>query len=111
MAEAGDAFAVERLLSRPDLPLEAEPYWLAFTDLDRNRPKNKIGGGMAGTVDLPDSIDLDRIRAEGGRQGYEGEGLEDFVAILRGIDDEFVRVNSLRILAELKATISRSSKR
>lgn len=66
---------------------------------------------MAGTVDLPDSIDLDRIRSEGARQGYDGEALEDFVEILRGIDDEFVRVNSLRILAEFKASISRSNKR
>lgn len=112
MAEAGGAnadFATERLLSRPDLPSEAEPYWSAFTDLDRSRPKNKIGGGMIGTVDLPECIDLDKIRAEGARQGYEGEALEDFVAILRGIDDEFVRVNSLRIAAELKAAVSRSS--
>lgn len=84
---------------------------MAFSDLDRSRPVNKIGGGMAGTVDLPSSIDLDRIRAEGARQGYDGEDLEDFVAILRGIDDAFVRVNSLRLLAEFKATMSRSSKR
>jgi hypothetical protein len=66
---------------------------------------------MVGTVDLPDNIDLDRIRAEGARQGFEGEDLEDFVAVLRGIDDEFVRVNSLRLAAEFKAAISRSSKR
>ena len=63
---------------------------------------------MAGTVDLPDSIGLDRIRAEGARQGYDGEALDDFVAILRGIDDEFVRVNSLRLAAEFKAAVSRS---
>lgn len=66
---------------------------------------------MAGTVDLPDSIDLDRIRAEGARQGYDGEALEDFVAILRAIDDEFVRVNSLRLAAEFKAAMARSNKR
>jgi hypothetical protein len=66
---------------------------------------------MVGSVDLPDCIDLDRIRAEGARQGYEGDSLEDFVAVLRGIDDEFVRVNSLRIAAEFNAAVARSSKR
>lgn len=114
MADSGGphaGFAQERLLSRPDLPDEAEPYWAAFLDLDRDRRKNKIGGGMVGSVDLPDCIELDRIRAEGVRQGYEGDGLEDFVAVLRGIDDEFVRVNSLRIAAEFKAAVARSNKR
>jgi hypothetical protein len=114
MAEAGGpnaGFATERLLSRPDLPDEAEPYWAAFLDLDRDRRRNTIGGGMVGSVDLPDCINLDRIRGEGARQGYEGDGLEDFVAVLRGIDDEFVRVNSLRIAAEYKAAASRSQKR
>jgi hypothetical protein len=101
-------FVRDRLLSRPDLPDEAEPYWSAFLDLDRDRRRNKIGGGMVGSVDLPDCISLDRIRAEGARQGYEGDGLEDFVAVLRGIDDEFVRVNSLRIAAEFKSAVSRS---
>ncbi len=66
---------------------------------------------MVGSVDLPDCISLDRIRAEGARQGYEGDSLEDFVAILRGIDDEFVRVNSLRIAAEFTAAVARSNKR
>ncbi len=111
MAEAGGrnaGFATERLLSRPDLPDEAETYWAAFLDLDRDRRRNKIGGGMVASVDLPDCIDLDRIRAEGARQGYEGDSLEDFVAVLRGIDDEFVRVNSLRIAAEFKSALSRS---
>jgi len=63
---------------------------------------------MVGSVDLPDCITLDRIRGEGARQGYEGDSLEDFVAVLRGIDDEFVRVNSLRIAAEFKSAVSRS---
>lgn len=65
---------------------------------------------MVGTVDLPECIELDKIRAEGVRQGYEGDGLEDFVAIVRGIDDEFVRVNALRILADFRASVARLQK-
>lgn len=95
------------MLSRPILPDDAEAYWTTFLDLDRDRRKNKLGGGMVGTVDLPECIELDKIRAEGIRQGYEGTCLDDFVAILRGIDDEFVRVSSLRILADFKAAVAR----
>jgi hypothetical protein len=98
---------MERLLSRPSLPDEAEVYWQSFIDLDRGRRKNKIGGGMAGSVDIPECIDLDKIRAEGIRQEYEGAALEDFVAVIRGIDDEFVRVSAHRILADFKASVSR----
>jgi hypothetical protein len=62
---------------------------------------------MAGSVDLPMVVALDKIRAEGERRGYEGEELEDFVNVLRGVDDEFVRVNVHRTLAEFHSAVSR----
>lgn len=94
-------------MSRPVLSDEAEVLWRSFLDLDRDRRKNKVGGGMAGTVDIPECIDLDRIRAEGIRQEYEGDALEDFVAVIRGVDDEFVRLNAQKILSEFRASIAR----
>lgn len=66
---------------------------------------------MMATVDLPDVIPLDRIRAEGSRLGYAGEGLEDFEQILRRWDDEFVRVNSLRIAAQVRSDLERAKQR
>lgn len=93
------------------MPSEAIPYWLAFSDLDRDRPKNKEGGGMGPTITLPDNIPLDVIRREGERLGYVGDGLDDFTAALRGFDDEYVRVNSLRIAASVKADLAAARSR
>lgn len=92
MADAGDQWAVDKLLSRPTLIIEAEPYWQAFVYLARDRPTESISLGMAGGLSLPRPIPRDAIRQEGKRNGFTGEGLDDFTEIVTAIDDIFVEV-------------------
>lgn len=103
--------AVDRLLSRPNLPSEAEPYWMAFCDLSEDRPKESVGIGMGGSIQLPGNLTKEAIRREGRRLQYAGEALDDFVAIVRGVDRIYVEVHVKRIADETKAAAERSRKR
>lgn len=91
------------LLSRPDIDEEGEPYWLAFLTLSRDRRHDNVSGGMGGGVRIPCVIDRETIRREGKRQGYEREDLDDFVAIVAGIDDAYLEIAVQRIHHEAKA--------
>ena len=87
MAEKGDDMAVDRLLSRPTLSSDAEPYYAAFVLLSRDRATESISMGMAGGLSLPRPVPRDAIRREGERLGYDGDALDDFVEAITLIDD------------------------
>lgn len=111
LASEGDPSAIEKVLRRPILTEEAEPYYEAFDRLHRDRTKNNMSLGMAGSIQLPNPISRALITSEGERLGYEGEDLEDFVDIVMGIDDYFVEVEAKRVLAETKTTLDRTRAR
>lgn len=108
MAEAGDEFAVERLLSRPTLPPEAAPYWSAFVYLSRDRPTESLNLGMAGGLSLPRPVPREAIRREGVRLGHTGEGLDDFTEIVASIDDIYVEVTVKAEAARARAAAEQS---
>jgi hypothetical protein len=53
-------------------------------------------------------IPVDRIRIEGERLGYTGDALEDYEAIVVGIDDAYVEHSIKREAAEAKAVASKA---
>ncbi len=84
---------------------------MAFCDLSEDRPKESLGIGMGGSIQLPGNLTKETIRREGHRLQYAGEALDDFVAIVRGIDRIYVEVHVKRIADETKAAAERSRKR
>ena len=68
MAEKGDEWALQKLLSRPTLLPDAEPYYAAFVLLSRDRAIISIGMGAA----LPRPVPRDVIRREGERLDIGG---------------------------------------
>ena len=107
-AARGDDWAHERLLSRPELSAETEPYWGAFTYLSRDRTYLALSMGMAGGLQLPQPIPRETIRKEGNRRGYRGESLADFTEIIAAIDDAFVQDDVLKQAAAAKAGAERA---
>ncbi len=67
---------------------------MAFLDLSRDRP---VAGGMVST---PRNLPLDTIRAEATRLGHVGDGHDIFVAILRDLDDHWLKLEMARLLAD-----------
>jgi len=67
--------------------------------------------GMAGSLSLPRPIPLEVLEAEGQRQGFDGEGLEDFVEIVRQIDHEFIEITVKDALQSAKSSLARAKKR
>ena len=110
-AARGDDWAFKRLLSRPVLTAEAEPYWQSFTYLSRDRTYLALSLGMAGGLKLPQPILRDAMRAEGRRRGYQGDGLADFTEIVAAIDDAFVQDDVLKQAAAAKAGADRTRSR
>lgn len=110
LAEAGDDFGVEKLLSRPFPSADLAPYWSAFNYLGRDRPRDNISLGLGGSVSLNRPIPVERIRTEGVRLGYGDEGLEDFEAIIVRIDDKFVEVTVKKEAADAKAAATKSQR-
>ena len=107
-AARGDDWAFRRLLSRPELSPEAEPYWQSFAYLSRDRTYLALSLGMAGGLKLPQPIPREAIRTEGRRRGYECEGLDDFTEIVAAIDDAFVQDDVLRQAAAARAGAERA---
>ena len=107
-AARGDDWAHERLLSRPELSAEAEPYWQSFAYLSRDRTYLALSLGMAGGLKLPQPIPRETIRKEGNRRGYRGDGLDDFTEIVAAIDDAFVQDDVLKQAAAAKAGADRA---
>lgn len=102
-AEKRDPWAVDRLLSRPLITSETEPYWFAFLTLARDRPTESISLGMGGGLTLPRPIPRETIRRDGSRLGYEADALDDFVEIIALIDDFHVELEVRRIAATARA--------
>ena len=98
------------MLSRPDPCREAEPYWLAFVMLSRDRLHESISLGMAGGLTLPRPVPREAIRREGRRLAHRGTDLEDFVEIVMRVDDFYVEVAVKRAADDAKAA-ARSNKR
>jgi hypothetical protein len=107
VAEKGDEWALQKLLSRPTLLPDAEPYYAAFVLLSRDRAIISIGMGAA----LPRPVPRDVIRREGERLGYDGDALDDFVEALTMIDDFHVETEVRRAAAEAKASSERERNR
>ena len=107
-AARGDDWAFRRLLSRPELSAEAEPYWQSFAYLSRDRTYLALSLGMAGGLKLPQPILRESIRKEGNRRGYRGDGLDDFTEIVAAIDDAFVQDDVLKQAAAAKAGADRA---
>jgi hypothetical protein len=99
---------MERLLSRPLPSIELEPYWQAFAYLSRDRPREQVSLGLAGGLSLTRPIPATWIRAEGERLGFTGDALEDFEAIVVGIDDAFVEHSIKREAVEAKAAAAKA---
>lgn len=111
MAEKGDEWALQKLLSRPTLLPDAEPYYAAFVLLSRDRQTESISMGLAGGLSLPRPVPRDVIRREGERLGYDGDALDDFVEALTMIDDCHVETEVRRAAAEAKASAERARNR
>ena len=104
----GDDWATDKLMSRPDLPDDCQEYYAAWCDLHRDRPLRSISMGMGGSVELPRFLPLEAIRLYGERRKYSGDELEDFITIVRRIDDFYVELESKRIAADLRAQAARA---
>lgn len=85
------------LLSRPEIPPEAQPYWQALKTLSRDRPI-LAGFGVA----FPRPVPRETIRVEGERLGFSGESLDEFVEIVSAIDDRAVEIEMKRLRDEAK---------
>lgn len=86
MAEEGRPEGVDFLLAQPTLSPEAQVYYDAWEDLADDRMQLSHSLGMAGGMLLHQRIGSDVIRRHGRRLGYLGDGLADFVVIVRAID-------------------------
>lgn len=95
-ATKGDKDAVDDLLSQPAISEEAEPYWLAYQRLLRERP---LLGGMA-TIPLP--IPREPIEREGRRLGFDGPDLEEFVGVINDVCDHGIELDMKRAAASSK---------
>jgi hypothetical protein len=84
------------ILARPKLSDEAEPYFAAFNSLSRYR--GMIATGFSA---FPLPIPPEAIEKHGLRAGFEDE-LEEFVEIVAAIDEEHLRNEADRIIAESK---------
>lgn len=101
---------IELLLSRPDLPEDAVPYYAAFQLLKRDRPTESISMGMAGGVSRPLPVPREAIIREGERRGLEGDELEDFIEAVLQIDDFDIETQTKRLAAEVKASANRANR-
>lgn len=110
MAKQGTEWAVDKLLTRPEVTEQAAPFWAAFLLLSRDRPELSLSLGMAGGLTLPRPVPRESIRREGERLGYDGDALEDFVEIVMRIDDLYIEVTTKRIAEETKAAAARGRK-
>ena len=94
-ARAGDADARATVLRQPEIDPEAEPYYSAFLFVSRDRPL--MAGAM---VVLPLAVPRDVIERHCRRLGVDEGELFEFVEIVARIDDDFIRVEGERVLAE-----------
>lgn len=110
-ADKGQEWATDRLLSRPALSSDAEPYWAAFLGLARDRPRESISMGMGGSLMLPRPIPRETIRREAHRLGWRGDELEDFTEVIALTDDFYVEVEVKRIADEARMSAERARKK
>lgn len=73
-------------MTRPSLSHDAEEHYAAFLVLASECSMFAQPLGMAGSLLLRQRLTRETVRAEGGRLGYDGDALEDFVEIVRRID-------------------------
>ena len=88
-ARRGDKVALAKVLSRPELTEEAEPYFAAFLAVTRDRP---IAVGMGGAIVLP--VPSWAVEMYARRTGVEEFEIAEFVDIICAIDDNYVRLQA-----------------
>jgi hypothetical protein len=96
-ARRGDKEMLAKVLSRPELTEEAEPYYAVFVAVSRDRPM--LTGGM---VAMPLPVPRDTIEKQCLRMGVQPDELSEFVEIVARIDDLFVQESAEKTLADLK---------
>lgn len=64
--------------------------------------------GLAGGLQLPLTVPLTVIRAEGQRLGHTGASLDDFVEAVALIDDHTVAETTKKLAADAKAAANRT---
>ena len=94
-ARKGDPVALAKVLSRPELTEEAEPYFAAFLAVTRDRP---IAAGMGGAIILP--VPSWAIEMYLRRVGVDEIDIAEDVEILAAIDDGYVRLQAEITAAE-----------
>ena len=94
-ARRGDKVALAKVLSRPELSEEAEPYFAAFVAVSRDRP---IAAGMSGAIILP--VPSWAIEMHARRIGIDECELAEHVEIVAAIDDGYVRQEAERAAKE-----------
>lgn len=102
---------MERLLSRPVLSAEAEPYWRALLYIERDRDEFSHSMGMAGSLILFRRIKRRDIQQEGRRRSYRGDDLDDFVDIIAAWDDERVAAANKRAVDDALAAMRQNKPR
>lgn len=95
-ATKGDKDAVDDLLSQPVITEDAEPYWLAYQRLLRERP---ITAGMSA---IPMPIPREPIEREGRRLGFDGDDLEEFIGVINDVCDHGIELDMKRAAASTK---------
>lgn len=95
-ASKGDQDAVKDLLSQPIITEEAEPYWLAYQRLLRERPL------LSGMAAIPLPIPREPIEREGRRLGFDGDDLDEFVGVINDVCDHGIELDMKRAAASSK---------
>lgn len=67
--------------------------------------------GMAGGLLLPTGLKRPMIRAEGIRRGHAGDGLDDFVDIVKALDVHFVSGIRKKMYGDFAASLKANQKR
>lgn len=65
---------------------------------------------MAGGLLLPARIKRSTIRAEGKLRGHRGEGLDDFVTIVKALDTHFVQERRAILYREFSQAVKANNK-
>lgn len=101
----GDAAARRKLLSRPEIEEDDEPYYEAWQRLHEERDKVVISGAMGGGVVVPEHIARERIRREAELLGFDGHELESFLDILIDVDRHWVLLAHQRIQRDVRQQV------
>jgi len=101
--------ATDRLLSRPEITPDLDPYYEAFLHLQRDRPFFSHSLGMAGGILMQQKSRRSAIRAEGKRLAFSGDDLDDFVEIVAHCEDVAFRETFARQAQAVRTAVQNNS--